>query len=390
MSEENTPIALDTAVSLAQDQAVLDIGEVASDVGRLSLWQLTQRRFLRNRLAVGSGIILVLFYAVILIAEFLAPYDYTQEGEDSILMSPQTLHFVDQGGQFHLRPFVYGTTTSLDRENFEWVHEVDTSQMYPLRLFVYGAPYKLLGLVPMDLHLFGVDEPGTVFVFGTDSMGRDLFSRIWFGARVSLTVGLVGVALTLILGSSLGTASGYFGGFVDTVMQRIIEVLMSFPAVPLWAALAAALPPDWSTIKRYFAISLILSLVGWTGLARQVRAKVLAYREMDYTVAARAVGSSDWRIVFLHMLPNAMSHIIVVATLRIPGMILAETSLSFLGLGIRPPMTSWGVLLQEAQRLSVILQHPWLMIPGVFVVVAVLCFNFVGDGLRDAVDPYAI
>jgi peptide/nickel transport system permease protein len=177
---------------------------------------------------------------------------------------------------------------------------------------------------------------------------------------------------------------------VDTIMQRVIELLMSFPAVPLWAALAAALPPDWSTIKRYFAISLILSLVGWTGLARQVRAKVLAYREMDYTVAARAVGSSDWRIVFLHMMPNAMSHIIVVATLRIPGMILAETSLSFLGLGIRPPMTSWGVLLQEAQRLTVILQHPWLMIPGAFVVVAVLCFNFVGDGLRDAVDPYAI
>ncbi len=389
MSQQDVSTARTLQV-LERDKTIQDAGAVIADVGRLSLWQLTQRRFLRNRLAVWSGITLIAFYVLILFAEFLAPYDYMQEGEDYILMAPQRLHFVDQDGQFHLRPFVYGTETVLDRENFKWVHEVDTSQTYPVRLFVRGWPYKFIGLIPMDLHLFGTDEPGTLFLFGTDGMGRDLFSRVWFGARVSLTIGLVGVALTVVLGSSLGTASGYFGGMVDTIMQRAIELLMSFPAVPLWAALAAALPPDWSTIKRYFAISVILSLVGWTGLARQVRAKVLAYREMDYTLAARAVGGSDWRIVFIHMLPNAMSHIIVVATLRIPGMILAETSLSFLGLGIRPPMTSWGVLLQDAQRLTVILQHPWLMIPGIFVILAVLCFNFVGDGLRDAVDPYAI
>jgi peptide/nickel transport system permease protein len=390
MAQENTAAASALAQALEGDKTIHDAGAVIADVGRLSLWQLTQRRFLRSRLAVWSGIVLIVFYLLVLLAAFLSPYDYMQEGEDSILMAPQRLRCVDQEGRFHLRPFVYGTQTVLDREEFKWVHTVDTSQVYPLRFFTQGWEYKFLGLIPMKLHLFGVDEPGTYFAFGTDAMGRDLFSRVWFGARISLTIGLVGVALTVVLGSSLGTASGYFGGLVDTIMQRVIELLMSFPTVPLWAALAAALPPDWSTIKRYFAISLILSLVGWTGLARQVRAKVLAYREMDYTLAARAVGSSDRRIVFIHMLPNAMSHIIVVATLRVPGMILAETSLSFLGLGIRPPMTSWGVLLQDAQRLSVILQHPWLMIPGIFVIIAVLCFNFVGDGLRDAVDPYAI
>jgi peptide/nickel transport system permease protein len=262
--------------------------------------------------------------------------------------------------------------------------------MYPVRFFVHGYRYKLLGLIPTDIHLFGVDEPGTFFLFGTDGLGRDLLSRIIEGGRVSLTVGLVGVALTIFLGAALGTASGYFGGMTDNIMQRVIELLMSFPDIPLWAAFAAALPPDWSSLKRFFAISVILSLVRWTSLARQVRAKVLAYREMDYTMAAKAAGGSDRRIIFVHMLPNAASHIIVVASLGIPGMILAETALSFLGLGILPPMVSWGTLLQSAQQVNVILQYPWLMIPGFFVIVAVLAFNFVGDGLRDAVDPYAV
>ncbi|NOZ28647.1 MAG: ABC transporter permease [Chloroflexi bacterium] len=364
--------------------------ETVPEVGRMSLWQLTWRRFLRNRLAVGGGIVLILFYLMIIFADFLAPYDYLKIQEDYIFMPPQRIHFIDREGNFHLRPFVYGVETTLDMENLEWIHKPDYSKKYFVRFFVRGRPYKLLGLFPTDVHLFGVDEPGTIFLFGTDRVGRDMLSRIIFGGRVSLTVGLIGVALTIFFGSALGTASGYFGGMTDTIMQRVIELLMSFPTIPLWAALAAALPPDWSTVKRYFAISIILSLVGWTGLARQVRAKVLAYREMDYTSAARAAGASDWRIIFVHMLPNALSHIIVVATLSIPGMILAETALSFLGLGIQPPMVSWGVLLEDAQTVSVVVQHPWLMIPGLFVIVAVLCFNFVGDGLRDAADPFAI
>jgi peptide/nickel transport system permease protein len=384
MSEQALQEISPAAVVAQQEEAM-------SEVKRLSLGQLIWRRFLRNRLAIGGSIVLIILYiSAVILTEFLAPYDYAEKSEDYIFRQPQLPRFVDQEGHLHLRPFVYGMEMTLDKETFTYIHEPNYDKVYPIRFFVHGHPYKLWSLIPMDLHLFGVEEPGKIFLFGTDAMGRDLFSRVLYGGRVSLTLGFVGVLLTLILGSSLGTASGYFGGAVDNIMQRIIEFLMSFPTIPLWAAFAAALPADWSSIKRYFAISVILSLIGWTGLARQVRAKVLSYREMDYTVAARAVGARDWRIVFVHMLPNALSHIIVVATLRIPGMILAETSLSFLGLGILPPLTSWGALLRDAQYVSVILQHPWLMIPGFFVIVAVLCFNFVGDGLRDAADPFAI
>jgi len=361
-----------------------------AETSRMSIQQLMWRRFLSNRLSVAGSIILILLYLMIIFAEFLAPYEYLEIHEDFVRLAPQWPRFIDQEGKFHLRPFVCGTETILDTENLEWLHTTDCSKTYPIRFFVRGYEYKLLGLIQTDIHLFGVEEPGTFFLFGTDGLGRDLLSRIIQGGRVSLTVGLVGVALTIFFGASLGTASGYFGGMTDNIMQRVIELLMSFPTIPLWAAFAAALPPDWSSLKRFFAISVILSLVGWTGLARQVRAKVLSYREMDYTMAAKAAGGSDWRIIFVHMLPNAASHIIVVATLAVPGMILAETALSFLGLGILPPMVSWGTLLQSAQQVNVVLQYPWLMIPGLFVIVAVLAFNFVGDGLRDAVDPYAV
>jgi peptide/nickel transport system permease protein len=364
--------------------------EAMAETGRMSLRQLIWRRFLRNRLAVIGSVVLILLYLMIIFAEFLSPYEYLKINEDAVRMAPQWPRFIDGKGSFHLRPFSCGTETTLDTENLAWIHTTDCTQMYPVRLFVHGYPYKLLGLISTDIHLFGVEKPGTFFLFGTDGLGRDLFSRIIQGGRVSLTVGLIGVALTVFFGATLGTTSGYFGGVADNLIQRTIEVLMSFPTIPLWAAFAAALPPDWSSLKRFFAISVILSLVGWTGLARQVRAKVLAYREMDYTMAAKAAGGSDMRIIFVHMLPNAASHIIVVATLAIPGMILAETALSFLGLGIQPPMVSWGTLLQDAQQVSVIIQYPWLLIPGLFVIVAVLAFNFAGDGLRDAVDPYAV
>jgi peptide/nickel transport system permease protein len=401
MSEQSVPLsepegsestsAVEEAVSTAETfQLKLAQSEAIAETGRMSLRQLMVKQFFRNRLAVFGTVLLILLYLMALFAEFLAPYNYLQINEDFLRIAPQWPRFRDQYGEFHLRPFVCGTETTLDTENLQWLHAPDCTQIYPIRLFVHGYAYKLFGLIPTDIHLFGVEEPGTFFLFGTDGLGRDLLSRIIQGGRVSLTVGLVGVTLTIFLGATLGTASGYFGGFTDNIMQRVIELLMSFPTIALWAALAAALPPGWSSLKRFFAISIILSLVGWTGLARQVRAKVLSYREMDYTMAAKAAGGSDLRIIFVHMLPNAASHIIVVASLAIPGMILAETALSFLGLGIQPPMVSWGTLLQDAQQVTVIVQYPWLLIPGLFVIVAVLAYNFVGDGLRDAVDPYAV
>ena len=363
---------------------------VSGDIGQHSIWWLMWRRFLRNRLAVGGAIVLFFMYIIIIFAEFFAPYDHLLSNEDFVARAPQRLRFFDEQGNFHLRPFVYGTTTTLDTENLDWVHEDDPEQIYPIYFFVKGRPYKLFGLIEADRHLYGVEEPGTIFLLGTDRNGRDMVSRIIFGGRVSMTVGLIGVSLTIIFGSVLGTISGYFGGVVDTIIQRVIELLMSFPSIALWAALAAALPADITIITRFFFISIILSLIGWTSLARQVRAKVLAYREMDFASAAKAAGASHARIILIHMLPNALSHIIVVATLAIPGMILAETALSFLGLGILPPAVSWGTLLQDAQTVSVVIKKPWLMLPGLFVIIAVLSFNFVGDGFRDAADPFAI
>ncbi|MCB0094617.1 MAG: ABC transporter permease [Caldilineaceae bacterium] len=367
-----------------------EAAHVSGDVGQISVGRLMWRRFLRNRLAVGGAIVLFFIYMVVIFANFFAPYEHTISNEDFVARSPQLPHFFDAEGNFHLRPFVYGTSTVLDTENFIYVHEDNPEETYPLQFFVHGRPYKLFGVIPADRHFFGVEEPGTVYLLGTDRSGRDMLSRIIYGGRISMTIGLVGVALTIIFGSVLGTVSGYFGGIVDTVMQRVIELLMSFPSIALWAAFSAALPPEMTATTRFFFISIILSLIGWTGLARQVRAKVLAYREMDFASAAKAAGASHMRIILLHMMPNALSHIIVIATLAIPGMILAETALSFLGLGILPPAVSWGTLLQDAQTVATIVKFPWLMLPGLFVILAVLSFNFVGDGIRDAADPFAI
>ncbi len=387
MSDQS--LTLPSAVSEPQ-AADVEVNLSAGEIGQLSLWYLIWRRFLRNRLAVAATFVLLLLYLMVALAEFITPYDHLMSNEDFVARAPQLPRFRDATGQFHLRPFVYGTTTELDTYNLDWVHKDDTSQMFPLKLFVKGDPYKLLGLFPSDRHLYGVDEPGTVFLLGTDRLGRDLFSRIVFGGRISMTVGLIGVSLTILFGSVMGTISGYFGGPVDTVIQRFIELLMSFPAIALWAALAAAMPADITIVTRFFLISIILSLIGWTSLARQVRAKVLAFREMEFSSAATAAGASHFRIIMVHMLPNALSHIIVIATLAIPGMILAETALSFLGLGILPPAVSWGTLLQDAQTVGVVIKKPWLMLPGAFVIVSVLSFNFLGDGIRDAVDPFAL
>jgi peptide/nickel transport system permease protein len=251
----------------------------------------------------------------------------------------------------------------------------------------------MLGFIHSNIHLFGVDLPQRMYLSGADSIGRDMFARTLLGGQISMTVGLLGVIMSIVIGSILGTASGYFMGLADDVIQRIIEVIMSFPTIPLWAALAAALPPisgNFTALDRYFLITVVLSFVGWTGLARQLRAKVMAYRSADFCQAALAAGATDARIIFVHMLPNAASHIIVTAALSVPGMILGETALSFLGLGILPPMVSWGALLRDSQQVSVILQHPWIMIPGGAVILTVLLFCFLGDGVRDAVDPYSI
>jgi peptide/nickel transport system permease protein len=283
---------------------------------------------------------------------------------------------------------VYGFTKKLDRETFRRSYEVDTNRKYSIGFFVRGEPYRIWGMLPWDVHLIGITEDGSIFLFGTDIMGRDLFSRVFYGGRISLSIGLVGVCLTLIIGSVAGAASGYLGGRVDNTIMRGTEIVMSFPQLPLWMALAAALPPGFSPLTAFFYICLILGALSSAGLTREIRGKVLSVKEEDFVLAARISGASTAHIITKHLIPNCMSHIIVVATLLVPGMILAETALSFLGLGLRPPMTSWGVLLREAQVVRVLAHTPWLITPAFFTTIAILAYNFMGDGLRDAVDPY--
>jgi peptide/nickel transport system permease protein len=355
----------------------------------LSVRQLVWLRFRRNRPAVWSMAFLLFMYLLAGLAPFVAPYGVRTTHSQYSACHPNGPRFLDAQGQFHLQPFVYGLDSKVDPKTFAKVYPTNTDKMYPVRFFASGEPYKLLGVLPTDKHLFQVDEPGKIFLLGTDKQGRDLFSRILFGSQVSLTVGLLGVALSVMIGSFFGVLTGYFGGTVDNIVQRIIEALMAFPQIPLWLALSSALPANLSPIRVYFGVTIVLSIVNWGGLARQVRAKVLALRDLDYVVSARLVNCRDLRIILRHLLPNTISQVLVVATLAIPGMILGETALSFLGLGIRPPMTSWGLLLSEAQEVRVLLQQPWLLSPVAFVVAVCIAYNFLGDGMRDAADPFA-
>lgn len=363
--------------------------EVAIATPRQLMWW----RFRRHKIAMLSVVVLILFYLVAVLAEFVAPYDPNVFNASAKFMPPQIPSFIDGEGSFSLRPGVYGMVSERDPETLRITYKPDKSVWYPIRFFVKGDPYKFWGLWETDHHLFGLgaEAPAdaTMFVLGSDRLGRDMFSRITYGARISLSIGLVSVFLSLMLGVILGGMSGYYGGHVDNAIQRVIEFIRSVPSIPLWMALSAALPPGWPQIWRYFGITVILSLIGWTGLARVVRGRFLSLREEDFVMAARFSGSSEMRIILRHMVPSFLSHIIASLTLSIPGVILAETALSFLGLGLRQPVISWGVLLQEAQNVRTVALAPWLLLPGLAVVIAVLAFNFMGDGLRDAADPFA-
>jgi peptide/nickel transport system permease protein len=355
-------------------------------------WKLMWWRFRKHKMAIIGSVVLIVFYFVAVFCEFVAPYE-----PDGALIQfkqgpPTEIHLRDTQGQFHF-PFVYQHKRAMDRETLAITFTEDTTIRYPIQLFAQGFEYKFLGLWKSDIHLYGLppvakDLQG-VFIFGTDRLGRDMFSRVCYGARLSLSMGMISVFLSLVLGVVLGGISGYYGGTVDVVIQRVIEFTRTIPTIPLYMTLAAALPVNWPVERVYFGITMILALVGWTYLGRVVRGRFLAMREEDFVLAARLSGSSEMRIILRHMVPSFLSYIIAALTLNIPNMILAETGLSFIGLGLRSPAISWGVLLQEATNISSLMLAPWVLAPGFAVVISVLAFNFLGDGLRDAADPYA-
>ncbi len=373
---------------LGEQEQELVVTQAEERVAVATQWQLMWWRFRKHKLAMGATFVLIFFYLMAMNAEFVAYVNPETSEAQRSLMAPQPIHWFDNGA---FSPHVFGMTGKRDLKTFKRVYAPDPNLKYPVRFFGPGFEYKWLGFIPTNLHLIsveGAEAEETLFLIGTDMQGRDVWSRLMYATRTSLVIGLASVALSLVLGVVLGGISGYYGGMIDTVIQRIIEILRSLPTIPLWMGLAAALPSTWSVNQIYFAITLIISLLGWTELARVVRGRFLSLREEDFVMAARLSGCSRMRIIFRHMVPSFLSHIIAATTLALPAMIISETSLSFLGLGLRPPAISWGVLLQDAQNIQALAISPWLLIPAVPVVIAVLAFNFMGDGLRDAADPY--
>lgn len=353
-----------------------------------SQYGLMVAKFKKHRLATISFYLLVVMYLIAIFADFVAPYDPQTRFGDLLFANPSRIHIRDTEGNFHL-PFTYGRVSKLDDATFTYTFVEDSTQRFPLQLFAKGEPYRIWGIIPGDIHLIGSSSDQPFLLLGSDQLGRDVFSRIVYAARVSLFIGFAGVLISFFLGILLGGISGFFGGGVDLLIQRLIEFIISIPQIPLWMGLSAAIPREWTGIQKFFAITVILSLVGWTGLARVVRGKIISLREEDYVMAAKISSASNLAIIFRHLLPGFASYLIVSITIAIPSMILGETTLSFLGLGINPPDVSWGSLLQQAQDVTVIANYPWLLSPCAAIILAVILFNFVGDGLRDAADPYS-
>ena len=355
-----------------------------------SYFQLVWRRFQKSKPAIIGGLLVLMLAFLAIFAEFFAPYPLDTYNSQNSFIPPSKIHFWDAEGNFHWRPFTYNQVVELEPKTFVPIWTDDESQIYPIRLFVKSWEYKLFGLIPTDRHLFGVDEGGSFYLLGTDQYGSDLWSKASEAGRISLSMSLFGTLISVVIGSIVGVFSGYYGGWIDNATQRFVEFITAFPQLALWLALVALVPRTWDSFRIFLIISFIFALLSWTTLAREVRSKVLALRQTDFVLAAKEMGASDSRIMFIHLLPNTLSHIIVVLTLTIPGIILAEAFLSFLGLGIQRPLISWGLLMQDAQNLRTLGETPWIMTPALFIIISVLGFNLLGDGLRDAADPYSI